>query len=141
MPADGGRQVIEQRRALDRIRPWLGIRERDRMPLPTAVVRVEPCALGGDQFVEDAGANIEPFCRALALLLVLQRCELGEPGDLRIGRARFLLLALRFLGLLSRSIVRRLLDQCSELLAGVAGGEPIRDITTLWNLRPMLCEI
>ena len=38
-------------------------------------------------------------------------------------------------------MVRRLLDQRRELLAGVAGGEPVRDVAALRNIRPMLREI
>src|SRR5262249_49185091 len=125
--------------------PRLRRRKLDGVSLLAVAGGIELQPFGLDQLVENRGAHVELLGGALALLLVLDRRELGEPGDLRVGRARLLRFTsrftLRFLGRPRRRIVRRTRDQRLELLAGMAKREPVGNVAALRNIRPMRLEV
>ena len=86
-----GRDLIKQRGTVDRLRPRLGIRKRDRAALHAVVVAAKTRPLGLHQLIEDRRAQAKRFGRGLAFLLVLDRRQLREPRDLD-GDLRFFLL-------------------------------------------------
>ena len=90
--------LIQQCGTIDRLRPRLRLRERDRAALHAAgFVVAEPRPLVLYQSVENGRTNSQRFGGGFAFLLVLDHRELREPRDLDADLA-FLLIGLGVIG-------------------------------------------
>ncbi len=105
--------------------------------LPSLVVEAKLGALGLHQTHRACEArDAELLGGSLARVLVFDERQLREPLDLGVGIIVTVAVVDGFLFCAGwRLILGRVLDQRRELLAGVAGGEPVANVCALWDAR------